>query len=339
MLLQRTLGNRALAAPKPVVASSPQSFETHLLNRSANFTQGTVQRASSKRDTFFRSNPVVHTKAPQGVVQRFRDTIDGVDITKEVIERSPKEKLTEWLSRKLGEGQEIEWDMENDDPRHLVPDDDDRKLIEARLAAIASGEKAEAAKAAKAKAHQEMLDDLGVTQANYDKILETTEDKSLIRKAAKTCQDKGWALSEVLAGLNSFAKEIRGYGIEVLAKGEVASTQLIVDLCTNWDDLNKRDSISVPVLVKLIDGKAIVAKGGAYSVPQLTGTRNIAYTFTTNGLPPRRIDPEFHSHLTEKDGGKKTSFKWHRDKHAIGPQARRELPGKEAAAMLKACGE
>lgn len=339
--LQRTLGNRALAprAAESAGGLRGDAFVNSLLQRTATIRPVFRSTATLQRDPFFRSAPRITTGASPATLQRFKDTLDGDEVTEEMIEKAPVEKLKEWLTRP-------EYDFSSDDPDvDTWPDPSDRILIQKRLDAIGQAEvekvkdeKEKQRQEALAKERQEMLLRLGVSDAEYVEITRTTNVEKLISDVSKWCSKKTITVTSALDAIKGYSQEKRLMALEVMAKGKVDSLGLVTDMCDNWAALDERDSLDIDLLVRLLNGAAMTAGGGTYRVPTLTGTKDMAIPFLSNGTVPRRIDPEFHVHYNAKTGASNPGFKKSAHKKKIGPGTRREVSSADCTRILKASG-
>lgn len=346
-VLQRLVGNRALggqAARQSARALTVAHF-SEAVQRRTRWTgatgSGAIQRTS---DAFFRSVPKVQGTASSGAIQRFKDKAEDKDeVTEEAVNVAPLDTLKEWLAREAPETDD--WEAVTDDI--LIPGGDIRKLIETRAKKLEADaaeknrlEEAARKQEALEKEKREMLAKLGVTEDEHKAVLGFTSDESLIKKAAATCKTKEWSLLEVLNQTKGFSVELKGIVMGMLAKGDVTKQKAIVDLCTNWDNLNNRETIDVDILVSLLKDKAVIAEGGGHSKhkTKVTGTQNLAIPFYAASTPKRRIIPEFHTHLQSDGVAKKPSFKSQKGKMAVGEGARRDLDGTQANKLLRALG-
>ena len=346
-VLQRLVGNRALG-PAATGQNSQASTFAHFsdavqrrIQWTGAATPGAIQRTS---DPFFRSVPKVRVVSSSGAIQRFKDKAeDKEEVTEEVVNVAPLDTLKEWLAREAPETDD--WEAVTDDV--LIPSGEIRKLIEKRAKKLEADaaeknrlEEAARKQEALEKEKRETLAKLGVTEDEHKAVLGFTSDESLITKAAATCKTKEWSLLEVLNQTKGFSVELKGIVMGMLAKGLVTKQKAIVDLCTNWDNLNNRETIDVDILVSLLKDKAVVAEGGGHSKhkTKMTGTQNLAIPFYAASTPKRRIVPEFHTHLQSDGVAKKPSFKSQKGKMVIGAGARRDLDGAQANKLLKVLG-
>ncbi|MBE9206283.1 DUF4157 domain-containing protein [Nostoc sp. LEGE 06077] len=259
------------------------------------------------------------SKSYEQVIQRFKDKLeDASDVTEESINNAPKEKLEEWLQREESDT----WDDEVND---LVPNTIDKKKIKDAIVAIE-----------KANAQQAKLKELGVTAEQLLLFQDTTEDTNIIKKCAMTCTIKVWDLTVVLNSLKNYSQDARETALSVLAKGEVNTTEALTTLASSWSEMQDKSTINIQTLITLIKNNAVVAQGGTYKVPKLTGTEDTAYTFYFNGVQILRIVPEWHVHIT-KTGLERPGFKNKGDKYNIGPGTRVETNKKDSQELLKAC--
>jgi hypothetical protein len=347
MLLQRLVGNQALG-----IATGQRGINSQTVSHFADQVQRRIQPGSAgqpgasqrKGDIFFRRSPAPQVSAGAGGIQRFKDKAkDKDEVTEAVVNTASLDTLKEWLAREAPVTDD--WEAVADDI--LVPSGTIRKLITDRVKQLEAdaAEKARLEAAAKKQealdsAKREKLAALGVTEDEHKAVLGFTSDEAMITKAAENCKKKQWSLLEVLDQTKGYSEELKGIVIGMLAKGDVTIQKAIVDLCSNWDNLNNRETIDVDILLSLLKANAVFSEGGGHSQhkTKVTGTKNLAIPFYTASNPKRRIVPEFHTHLQSDGVVKKPSFKSQKGKMAVGAGARRDLSQAEANALLKALG-